>query len=132
METKDLKQVIIFDATASEIYEALLDEAKHSLFTGAEAIIDREIDGKFSVYDEYCYGYNIELIPNKKIVQAWHFVEDNWPDDHYSICTFLLKQNGDKTVLTFTQTGIPEHKLAALTKGWEDYYWQPLKEFLKI
>jgi activator of HSP90 ATPase len=129
MKTKSIKQTATFLASAQEVYEALLDEKKHAAFTGAEAKIDKK--GNFSVYGGYCHGHTIELVKNEKIVQAWHFAEDGWPDDHYSICTFDLHQTGKKTKLTFTQIDIPEHKITALKGGWKDYYWKPLADFLK-
>ena len=131
MKTKTIKQTATFDATAKEVFEALADSKKHSAFTGAAARIEKKVNGKFSSYDGYCHGYTMELDANKKIVQAWHFAEDGWPDDHFSICTFLLEQNGNKTKLRFTQTDVPEHKAAALADGWKEYYWKPLKDFLK-
>lgn len=130
MKTKTSKQSTTFNATAQEVYEALLDSKKHTAFTGAHAKIDKKVNGKFSVYDGYCHGYNIELVKNEKIVQAWHFAEDGWPDDLFSECTFLLEQTGNKTKLTFVQTGVPENKVTALTSGWKEYYWKPLKEYL--
>jgi len=131
MKTKTIKQTETFEASAQEVYEALLDAKKHAAFTGSPATIDRKINGKFNVYDGYCHGYNIELIKHEKIVQAWHFAEDGWPEEHFSICTFLLEQAEHKTTLTFTQTDVPEHKVVALNGGWKEYYWQPLKEYLK-
>ncbi len=130
MKTNSINQVAIFNSTAKQVYEALIDDRKLSFITGSIANIDKNVNGKFNVFDGYCHGYNIELIPNKKIVQAWHFAEDGWPEDHFSICTFILEESENKTILTFTQTEVPEHKVDALSNGWEDYYWKPLYEFL--
>ena len=131
MDTKTIKQSVTFNASAEDVYEALLDDKKHAAFTGSAAFIDQGINGKFNVYDGYCHGYNIELVENEKIVQAWHFAEDGWPEDHFSICTFLLEQDGNKTKLIFTQTDVPEHKAEALTNGWKEYYWEPMQEYFK-
>ncbi|MFN5418676.1 MAG: SRPBCC domain-containing protein [Flavobacteriia bacterium] len=127
METKTLVQVLTFSKSPTEIYEILLDSKKHSQLTGGEAIIDNKKDGEFSVFDGYCHGFNIELHRNKKIVQAWHFEEEGWPDDHFSICTFKLEPNETGTKLSFTQSGIPEHKYDALASGWQEFYWDKLK-----
>ena len=108
-----------------------MDETKHSEFTGSEANINRDIKGKFEVFEGYCHGYNIELIAGKKIVQAWHFLEDGWPNDHFSICTFLFEPNGEGTKLTFTQGGVPDHKIEALTVGWNEFYWEPMQAYLE-
>jgi len=131
METGAINQTITFDAPAITVYQLLMDADQHSAFTDSDVEMSAEVDGKFKVFDGYCTGYNIELAEGKKIVQAWHFQEDGWPDDHYSICTFLLEERDGKTHLEFTQTGVPVHKVEALRKGWEDFYWIPMAEYLE-
>jgi len=131
MKTKSIKQTVTFDANAKEVYDLIMDANKHAAFSGTKVIMSNEPNGKFDVFDGYCHGYNIELIDGEKIVQAWHFAEDGWPDDHYSICTFLFEQQGDKTKLTFEQTGVPEHKVEELKDGWKQYYWDAMKDYLK-
>ena len=89
--------------------------------------------GKFYNVDVYCNGYNIELIEGQKIDQAWVFQEDGWPEDHYSICTFLLEPSTKGTKLVFIQQGVPEHKYESIKKGWRTYYWDPLlQQLLKV
>lgn len=131
METKTINQTVYFDASKEEVYQLLMDADKHSAFTGSKVIMSKEINGKFSVFDGYCHGYNMELDEGRKIVQAWNFAEDGWAEDHYSICTFLLENENGKTKLTFTQTDVPEHKKEALESGWKEYYWEPMKEYLE-
>jgi activator of HSP90 ATPase len=131
MKTKSIKQTVTFKTTPEKFYNLMMDENKHAVFTGAKASISKLPDGRFTVFGGYCHGYNIELIVGKKIVQAWHFAEDGWPDDHFSICNFELEQIGDKTKLTFIQTNVPEHKVATLRDGWKEFYWDPIKSYLK-
>jgi activator of HSP90 ATPase len=108
-----------------------MDSKKHAAFTGSEVATSAKVNGKFSVFDGCCHGYNIELIEGESIVQAWHFAEDGWLDTHFSTCTFLFQQTGNKTKLTFLQTGVPGHKVEALKHGWKEYYWGPMKAYLK-
>lgn len=131
METKNIKQTITFKASPEEVYELIMDSKKHTAFSGAEAKMSKKLKGEFATYDGYCSGHNIELEPGKKIVQAWHFEEDGWPETHFSICTFILKKKENDTKLTFTQTGIPAHKAEALKTGWKEFYWDLMKEYLK-
>lgn len=131
MKTKSITQTYTFSASPDTVYQMLMDPEKHAAFSGADAEISNEIDGKFSVYDAYCKGYNIDLIPGKKIVQAWHFEEEGWPNDHYSICTFSFEPEGNQTILHFEQTGVPEHKVADLSDGWKEFYWEPMEAYLK-
>ena len=132
MKTKSIKQSVTFDAAPEELYQLIMNPKKHSAFTGSEVIMSAKVNGKFRVFDGYCSGYNIELVEGKKIVQAWYFEEEGWPEDHFSICTFVFEKLGSKTKLIFEQKDVPEHKVAALKDGWKNYYWEPMKAFLML
>jgi activator of HSP90 ATPase len=132
METRSIRQTVTFDAAPDKIYHLIMDQKNHSAFTGSKAIISTKVKGKFSVFDGYCHGYNIELEEGKKIVQAWHFAEEGWPDDHFSICTFQLERAGNKTKLIFLQTDVPEHKVESIKEGWKQYYWDAMKAYLRV
>ena len=131
MKTKSIYQEVIFEASPETVYEIIMDAGRHSELAGSEVEMSREIKGHFSVFDGYCTGYNVELVQGKKIVQAWHFAADGWPDDHYSQCTFEFEPHGTGCLLKFTQTDIPEHKSDALAEGWQTYYWEPMKEMIE-
>jgi activator of HSP90 ATPase len=131
MKTKSIRQTATFNASPEKIYNLIMDEKKHTEFTGSKATISSKLNGKFSVWDGYVHGHNIELEKGKKIVQAWHFAEEGWPDDHFSICTFELEQAGNKTKLRFLQTDVPEQTVASISEGWKQFYWKPIKAYLK-
>ena len=131
MKTKSIKQTVTFDASPEKVYKLIMNQKVHAAFSGSKVIMSTKVNGKFDIFEGYCKGYNIELIESKKIVQAWHFAEEGWPDDHYSICTFQFESVGDKTKLTFLQTDIPEDNTEALKNGWKQYYWEPMKVYLK-
>ncbi|MES2617865.1 MAG: SRPBCC domain-containing protein [Bacteroidota bacterium] len=130
MKVSTIEQTVFFNTTPAEVYDLIMNAEKHGEFSGSEVEMSQEINGTFKVFDGYCHGYNIELIEGKKIVQAWHFAEEGWPDDHYSICTFEFIADGTTTKLHFTQTDIPEHKAEALKAGWNEFYWDPMKSYL--
>jgi activator of HSP90 ATPase len=129
METRTIRQTATFKASPRDVYEALMDSEKHSRFTGGRTIIDRKVGGKFSAFDGYAEGTNMELIPDRKIVQSWR--AGDWPAGHYSQATFLLSESEGKTSLAFTQTGVPEEQYTDISQGWRDYYWKPMKKFLE-
>jgi activator of HSP90 ATPase len=132
MKTKSISQTITFVAEPEKIYNMLMNQEAHAAFTGSKVSIEPKVTGKFTVFDGYCHGYNIELIEGRKIVQAWHFSEDGWPEDHFTICTFDIEPEGNKTKLKFHQTNVPEQKVDALKSGWKEFYWNPMKEYLKV
>jgi len=131
METKTIQQTVTFDAPPEEVYDLLMDGVKHSEFTGSEVLMSTKVGGDFEVFDGYCHGHNIELEPGKKIVQAWHFNEDGWPEDHFTICTFLFEPLEHGTKLEFTQTDVPAEFVDALAQGWHGFYWEAMTEFLE-
>lgn len=131
MKTKTIKQTIIFKASPHEVYEALMDSEKHAKFSGDEAKISREVGGKFTAYGSYINGENLELVPDKKIVQNWQAAEDGWPKDHYSKVIFELEKIKEGTKLIFTQADVPAENYEDIKQGWVDYYWQPMKEMLE-
>jgi len=106
METKTVKQTVTFKASPHDVYEALMDSKKHAQFTGDKASISRKVGGKFSVFDGYSEGTNLELIPDNKIVQTWR--ASDWTEGHYSKVTFSFKEVEGGTRLNFTQTGVPK------------------------
>jgi len=129
MATRKIKQSVTFKASPHDVYEALIDSKKHAKFTGGKASISHEVGGKFSAFEGYAEGVNLQLVPDKKIVQSWR--ASDWPEGHYSEVTFLFKDIEGGTYLTFSQTGVPEEQYDDISQGWRDYYWAPMKEMLE-
>ena len=87
--SKLIKQSVVFKTTPHNVYEALMDSAKHAAFSKSAALMSREVGGEIMAYDGYVVGKNLELDPDHKIIQSWK--AEGWPEDHFSIVTFLLK-----------------------------------------
>jgi uncharacterized protein YndB with AHSA1/START domain len=129
MNTKTITQSVTLPARPSAVFAALMDGKKHSAFTGAAARIDARVGGSFSCYGDYIEGVTVELIPDKRIVQAWR--SQSWPKGFYSLVTFALSPGGKgKTKLRFTHLGVPARDFQAKSNGWHSHYWEPLKRFL--
>ncbi len=124
-----IQQTVTFKATPHEVYEALMDSKKHAAFSGGQASISREVGGAYSAYDGYITGKNLELVPDKKIVQSWRAVD--WPEGYFSTVTFVLLPIPEGTRLNFTHTGVPDGTEAEFTQGWIDNYWDPMKKMLE-
>ena len=130
MKTKTFKQEIEFSATPAELYDLIMDQKKHAAFTGAKAKITNRKGGTFDVWDGYITGKNIELVKNKKIVQAWH--ASDMPEGHISIVTFeFIPLSPKKTLLKFTHANVPVDLSANYESGWYESYWEPMKKYLK-
>ncbi len=129
MEYKTIDQSVTFNASAHEIYEMLMSSQKHSKFTGAPAEISRDIGGEFSIMDGGLSGKTLDLITDKKIVQAWRAAD--WPEGHYSTAIFLMEESDGQTKLSFVQAGVPSDMFDSINDGWRTYYWEPIAKALE-
>ena len=127
--SKIIKQTIIFKATPHDVYETLMDSKKHAAFSGGKASISRRIGGRIMAYDNYITGKNIELVPDKKIVQDWRAVD--WPEGYFSRITFEFTAIPEGTRLDFTHADVLQGTEEEFSQGWIDNYWEPMKRYLE-
>ena len=129
-KTTTITQKTLFPALPEEVYEALLDSKKHSEFTGSKATGKAKVGAKFTAWDGYISGKNLELEKGKRIVQEW--VTTEWPQDFPpSRLEFTFKKIDGKTELTMVHSDIPTDQEEELKQGWIDYYWTPLKNYFE-
>jgi len=129
MKTKTITQTVTLPARPSAVFAALMQQKKHREFTGASARIVAKVGGAFQCYQGYVTGITLDLVPPKRIVQAWR--GRDWPKGHYSIVTFAMSAvAGGRTKLRFSQLGVPAADYQAKVAGWSSYYWEPLKRYL--
>jgi activator of HSP90 ATPase len=107
----------------------LMDSRLHSEFTGAKANIARRVGGRFTAYDGWAEGRNLELVKDKKIVQRWRGAD--WLAGHYSTVTYRLSGSGNGTRLEFVQTGVPVEVYKDISAGWKEHYWNKMKLALR-
>ena len=131
MKTKSIRQTISIRADPHDVYEALMDSRKHSRLTGDRASISRRPHGRISAHDGHIVGTNLEIVPDKRIVQEWRSDEPCWPEGHFSRLTVSLARKRTGTQLRLFQSGVPERCLRTIKRGWYEYYWSPLKKMLE-
>ena len=124
-----IHQEIVFSCSAHRIFEVLTNAKKFSDLTDAPAEINPEAGGKFSCFGGIISGFSIEIVPNKRLVQAWRV--GNWVPGIYSIVKFELEEvSNSETKLIFDHTGFPEADKDHLEQGWHEKYWKPMKKYL--
>ncbi|NNE82442.1 MAG: hypothetical protein HKN28_00575 [Alphaproteobacteria bacterium] len=124
-----IHQEVTINAKPADVYQAFMDEARHSAITGGKSSISNEIGGRADMHDGQIMAQNIELTPNQKIVQAWRVT--TWEDGLYTLLRIGLAPDGDGTRITLDQTGCPEDMTEHLAGGWEARYWQPMKAYFE-
>jgi len=123
-----IHQEIVFKASPDRVYAALTDAKQFSALTGgAPAEISHEAGGAFSCFGGQVVGRNLELVPNRRLVQAWR--AGSWGEGVYSIVKFEIEGKGGETRLVFDQTGVPDEAKAHLEGGWQAMYWEPMRKY---
>ena len=129
-KTATITQKVILPARPQEVYDALLDPKKHSAFTGSKATGKARVGAKFTAWDSYISGKNLELEKGKRIVQEW--ITTDWPEGYPpSKLEFAFKEVDGNTELTMIHSEIPTDQRDELEKGWTDFYWIPLKNYFE-
>lgn len=135
-----IHQEVSFPATAKQVYEALTEAARfqkvEALSAAASSLnintpaaeITRVPGGAFTLFGGYITGRQIELLENRRIVQAWRV--GSWDPGVYSIAHFELAEQAGSTSLVFDHTGFPVGMAEHLAAGWHANYWDPLKKYL--
>jgi len=127
---KEIKQTILFNCSANDLYEYLTNARKLQKIIGGKVSSDAKPNGKFSCYDGYLFGTFVELVPGKKIVQKWAC--EDFPKNQFSDVRIELKKKTDKqTELIFTQENVPDELFEDLSAGWNEFYWDPIKDYLE-
>ena len=120
---------IKINGNSKHIYDTLLSSEKFSAMGGgAPASIEAKEGSPFTCFGGHITGRMIELVENKRIVQAWR--AKSWPEGTYSMVRFELVSDGDNTLIEFDHIGFPADQKEHLESGWHDNYWKPLKNTL--
>jgi uncharacterized protein YndB with AHSA1/START domain len=126
---KTIKQRVKFKAPPATVYELLADSRKHSAVTGRKARISEEIGGTFSADDDDVSGINVDLVPGRRIVQAWR--HRRFPEGIFSMAAVTLTPTRDGgTELVLTHRGVPKDLIPETERVWRERYWTRIKAYL--
>lgn len=124
-----IHQEVTIDASPTAVYAVLTNSGDFARMTGGRsADIATEVGGALSMFGGDIRGRIVELVPGKRVVQAWR--SQAWPEGVYSIVRFELTPEGKGTKLILDQAGYPEGTEKMLEGGWHQMYWKPLNAML--
>jgi len=126
---KTIKQRVKFKAAPATVYDLLADSRKRSAVTGRTATISRKVGGTFSADGNEVSGVNVELVPGKRIVQAWR--HRRFPEGIFSMAAVTLTAAADGgTELVLTHRGVPKDLIPETERAWREQYWSRIKAYL--
>lgn len=123
-----IHQEVDFPAPPARIYAILLDARQFAAFTKDKAEVRPEAGAPFKLFGGRIEGRNVELVPDRRIVQAWR--PSYWPAGVYSIARMELTARGEGTRLVLDHAGFTEDKWQGFEEGWPKMYWEPLRKYL--
>lgn len=125
---KAIKQIYHIKAPISRVWKALTDPKEIDRWGGGPAKMNSIVGAEFSLWGGSVFGKNIEVIPEKKLVQEW-YSENKW--DKPSIAKFTLEKEKTGAKVELIHTDMPIEEYNNLDEGWKIYYLGPMKEFLE-
>ena len=109
------------EASTAEVYAYLTDETRWKRWQGADATLDPQVGGVFSVLmanGMNARGEFVELVPDRRVVFTWGWVGyDNLPPGSSTV-EIDLRPDGDATLLVLTHRSLPDEELPMQRAGW--------------
>ncbi|KAF9132017.1 hypothetical protein BGW39_000948 [Mortierella sp. 14UC] len=126
VNTTTLDDTVELQASAHDIYDVLLNQAKVQIWTRSnKSTIEPKVGSKFSLFGGSVTGEIKELVEDKKIVQSWRL--SSWPAGHYSTVTIDITQSTNSTTIKMKQEGVPVGEQDTTSQNWSNYYWAEIK-----
>ena len=124
----DFEYKLVIAADPEEVFAALTNPFQIEICRGYPADMKAEAGYVFSFGEGDITGVNLEVVPNRRLVQEWFFGEQ----EEQSLVEIKLKKENGKTVLDLKHTHIPAEVYEEITGGWREYYLGSMKEMLEI
>ena len=118
----------VIPAAPQAVYKAWLSGKEHAAMTGGGATGSARAGGKFTAWDGYIEGRNLELRPGKRIVQSWRTSEFAEGDADSRLEVVLAPVKGG-TKVTLRHSNIPAGQGSSYKSGWGEHYFGPMKEY---
>lgn len=126
--SENLKLSLILPVSADHLFDAWLDSAKHTQFTGSPASVEAWVGGKHMAFGSYAWGENVALERPSRIVQTWRTTD--FPDGaDPSVLEVLFREVGGGTEVTLVHTQLPDGSGAEYEKGWREFYLAPMTAY---
>ena len=115
-------------AEPEEVFAALTNPFQIELWRGYPAGMKAEQGYVFSLWEGDIAGVNLEVVPDRLLVQEWFFGEQ----EEQSVVRIALKKQKAGTQVSLQHTHIPGEVYEEIVEGWKEYYLGSLKSMLEM
>ena len=118
----------VIPAGPERVYAAWLDTKEHGAFTGAPALVEPWVGGRFTAHDGYLHGITLQLEPGKRIVQSWRSTEfpQGTPDSRIYVDLSPVKEG---TLIRIKHVDVPMGQTRLYKPGWLQRYFKPMSKY---
>ena len=121
-----------FPVTPVELFDAWLDSEKHAAMSGSAASCSRDPGARFTAWDGYITGCNLEIERPRRIVQSWRTSEFSATDPDSRLELRFVHSASGGTDFTLIHTGFPPGSFEEYQQGWLEFYLTSMQEYFKI
>jgi activator of HSP90 ATPase len=131
MKTESIRLLTTLPCSAEKAYEAWMDSKQHGAMINGTANLDPVVSGHFSIWDGAAKGQTLQLDETiHRITQLWRYNYEDWPEDEPSRLMLTFGHVNEKECeLQLEQTDIPKKYAKDIKKGWEEFYFKPMKTY---
>lgn len=118
----------VIPAEPARVFAAWMDTKEHGAFTGAPALVEPWVGGRFTAHDGYLHGITLQLEPGKRIVQSWRSTEfpPGSPDSRIYVD---LEPAAGGTRLRIKHVDVPLGQSRLYKPGWEKSYFKSMVKY---
>lgn len=129
MAVESIELTVEIPARPERVFRAWMSSKEHSAFTSSDAKVDATAGGRHSAYGGYIHGWVLSVNPSKRrFVQAWRTTEFS-PEHPDSVVSVKVSRAKGGATVSLSHTDIPEGQGARYLKGWDEFYFEPLKKY---
>jgi activator of HSP90 ATPase len=125
-----IKDSIVLPAPTEVLYATYLDATKHAEITGAPVTISPESGSLFSAFNGSISGTMLAAIPSNLVIQSWRSINFG-QDDPDSTLILSFVPEGKNGRIELVHIDVPAVDYQGVSEGWEKYYWEPWRRYLK-
>ncbi|HTP79758.1 MAG TPA: SRPBCC domain-containing protein [Bacteroidota bacterium] len=131
MKTHTIKLNATFRAKPKDVFSALTDARKISVWTGQKAKVGTRKGGKFEMFDGWVKGKVVAFSRGKNLAYTWRPAE--WKKaTPSSVVRYKLSNAPGGTRVTLTHSGLPDAKeYRNHRSGWTQVVFKPLKKYFR-
>lgn len=113
-------------APIEELFAALTDERRVSMYTRRPASINASKNGQFQLLAGVITGYFVDVVAPTQIKSQWRL--SSWEVGvHSSVVINLKKEEPGVTLVEFAQCGIPSGQIESVKEGWKANFFDAIK-----